>query len=296
MDAIIGPSGSPNASAVIATVAKAQVPLLAPVGTASIVIPMNAQKKWVFKTTQNDDIIAEALIQDMVKRKFKTLGFIGTADPYGENWGKVVSALAKKHGIQVVAQESFQRQDTSLTGQALKLISKKPQAILVAAPGSAAVPPQAALFDRGYRGQMYQTHGAALNQFLTSGGKKVENTILAASLMLVINEIPNSHPSKSVASKYINAYKAKYKQTPATFGANVYDAGILLEKAVPVALKKAKPGTVQFREALRNALENTKEVAGTQGVYNMSPTDHSGFDKRGREMIIVKNGQWKLLK
>lgn len=296
VDAIIGPSGSPNASAVIATVAKAQVPLLAPVGTASIVIPMNAQKKWVFKTTQNDDIIAEALIQDMVKRKFKTLGFIGTADPYGENWGKVVSALAKKHGIQVVAQESFQRQDTSLTGQALKLISKKPQAILVAAPGSAAVPPQAALFDRGYRGQMYQTHGAALNQFLTSGGKKVENTILAASLMLVINEIPNSHPSKSVASKYINAYKAKYKQTPATFGANVYDAGILLEKAVPVALKKAKPGTVQFREALRNALENTKEVAGTQGVYNMSPTDHSGFDKRGREMIIVKNGQWKLLK
>lgn len=296
VDAIIGPSGSPNASAVIGSVAKAKVPLLAPVGTASIVIPMNAQKKWVFKTTQNDDIIAEALIQDMVKRKFKTLGFIGTADPYGENWGKVVSTLAKKHGIQVVAQESFQRQDTSLTGQALKLISKKPQAILVAAPGSAAVPPQAALFDRGYRGQMYQTHGAALNQFLTSGGKKVENTILAASLMLVINEIPNSHPSKSVASKYINAYKAKYKQTPATFGANVYDAGILLEKAVPVALKKAKPGTVQFREALRNALENTKEVAGTQGVYNMSPTDHSGFDKRGREMIIVKNGQWKLLK
>lgn len=296
VDAIIGPSGSPNASAVIGSVAKAKVPLLAPVGTASIVIPMNAQKKWVFKTTQNDDIIAEALIQDMVKRKFKTLGFIGTADPYGENWGKVISTLAKKHGIQVVAQESFQRQDTSLTGQALKLISKKPQAILVAAPGSAAVPPQAALFDRGYRGQMYQTHGAALNQFLTSGGKKVENTILAASLMLVINEIPNSHPSKSVASKYINAYKAKYKQTPATFGANVYDAGILLENAVPVALTKAKPGTVQFREALRNALENTKEVAGTQGVYNMSPTDHSGFDKRGREMIIVKNGQWKLLK
>ena len=296
VDAIIGPSGSPNASAVIGTVAKAQVPLLAPVGTASIVIPMNAQKKWVFKTTQNDDIIAEALIQDMVKRKFTTLGFIGTADPYGENWGKVVNALAKKHGIQVVAQETFQRQDTSLTGQALKLISKKPQAILVAAPGSAAVPPQAALFDRGYRGQIYQTHGAALDQFLTLGGKKVENTILAASLMLVINEIPNSHPSKAVASKYINAYKAKYKQTPATFGANVYDAGILLEKAVPVALKKAKPGTVQFREALRNALETTKEVAGTQGVYNMSPTDHSGFDKRGREMIIVKNGQWKLLK
>lgn len=296
VDAIIGPSGSPNATAVIGTVAKAKVPLLAPVGTASVVLPMDAQKKWVFKTTQNDDIIAEALIQDMVKRKIKTLGFIGTADPYGENWGKVVNALAKKHGIQLVAQESFQRQDTSLTGQALKLISKKPQAVLVAAPGSSAVPPQTALYDRGYRGQMYQTHGAALDQFLTLGGKKVENTILAASLMLVITEVPNTHPSKAVASKYINAYKAKYKQTPATFGANVYDAGILLEKAIPSALKTAKPGTEQFREALRTALESTKEVAGTQGVYNMNPNDHSGFDKRGREMITVKNGQWKLLK
>ncbi|WP_180028233.1 ABC transporter substrate-binding protein [Acinetobacter sp. YH16032] len=296
VDAIIGPSGSPNASAVIGTIAKAKVPLLAPVGTSTIVMPMTDQKKWVFKTTQNDEIIAEALVQDMVKRKITTLGFIGTADPYGENWGKVLANLAKKNGIKIVAQESFQRQDTSLTGQALKLISKKPQAILVAAPGSSAVPPQTALYDRGYRGQIYQTHGAALDQYLKMGGKKVENTILAASLMLVLNEVSNTHPSKKIATKYINDYKAKYKQTPATFGANVYDAGILLEKAVPTALKKAKPGTVQFREALRDALESTKEVAGTQGVYNMSPSDHSGFDKRGREMIIVKNGQWKLLK
>ena len=296
VDAIIGPSGSPNASAVIGTIAKAKVPLLAPVGTSTIVMPMNDQKKWVFKTTQNDEIIAEALVQDMVKRKITTLGFIGTADPYGENWGKVLANLAKKNGIKIVAQESFQRQDTSLTGQALKLISKKPQAILVAAPGSSAVPPQTALYDRGYRGQIYQTHGAALDQYLKMGGKKVENTILAASLMLVLNEVSNTHPSKKIATKYINDHKAKYKQTPATFGANVYDAGILLEKAVPTALKKAKPGTVQFREALRDALESTKEVAGTQGVYNMSPSDHSGFDKRGREMIIVKNGQWKLLK
>ncbi|GAA5016290.1 ABC transporter substrate-binding protein [Acinetobacter puyangensis] len=296
VDAIIGPSGSPNVMAVIGTVAKAGVPLLAPVGTSSAVLPMDAQKKWVFKTTQNDDLIATALIQDMVKRKIKTLGFIGTADPYGDNWIKVVTALAAKNGISIVAKESFQRQDTSLTGQALKLIAKKPQAILVAAPGSSAVTPQTALYDRGYRGQMYQTHGAALDQFLKMGGNKVNNTILAASLMLVIDEIPNSNPSKPVALKYMNNYKKLYGSYPATFGANVYDAGLLLEKAVPVALKQAKPGSLQFRQALRAALENTKNLAGTQGVYNMTPTDHSGFDQRGRVMITVKNGQWKLLK
>lgn len=296
VDAIIGPSGSPNAMAVLGIVAKAGVPLLAPVGTSSVVLPMDAQRKWVFKTTQNDDLIAQALVQDMVKRKIKTLGFIGTADPYGENWNKVISALATKNGIDVVIKESFQRQDTSLTGQALKLVSKKPQAILIAAPGSSAVTPQTALYDRGYRGQVYQTHGAALDQFLKLGGKKVDNTILAASLMLVINEIPNTHPSKAIAQKYMNSYKQMYGVYPATFGANVYDAGLLLEKAVPLALKQAKPGTAQFRQALRNALEQTKELPGTQGVYTMTPTDHSGFDQRGRVMITVKNGQWKLLK
>ncbi|OAL76683.1 branched-chain amino acid ABC transporter substrate-binding protein [Acinetobacter sp. SFB] len=296
VDAIIGPSGSPNASAVIGIIAKAQVPLLAPVGTSTVVLPMNLQKKWVFKTTQNDDLIAQALVEDMVKRKIKTLGFIGTADPYGENWSKVVAHLAASKGIKITQKESFQRQDTSLTGQALKLIAGKPQAILIAAPGGAAVTPQVALYDRGYRGQIYQTHGAALDQFLKLGGKKVDNTILAASLMLVINEIDNKHPSKAIALKYMNNYKKMYGEYPATFGANVYDAGLLLEKAIPVALKQAKPGSVQFRQALRTALEQTKEVAGTQGVYNMTPMDHSGFDKRGRVMVTVKNGQWKLLK
>ncbi len=296
VDAIIGPSGSPNAMAALGIIAKAGVPLLAPVGTSGVVVPMDAQRKWVFKTTQNDDLIAQALVQDMVKRKIKTLGFIGTADPYGENWSRVISTLAAKNGISVTVKESFQRQDTSLTGQALKLVAKKPQAILIAAPGSSAVTPQVALYDRGYRGQVYQTHGAALDQFLKLGGKKVENTILAASLMLVINEVPNNHPSKQIAQKYINDYKALYGVVPATFGANVYDAGLLLNKAVPIALKQAKPGTAQFRQALRTALEQTKELPATQGVYTMTAMDHSGFDQRGRVMITVKNGQWKLLK
>lgn len=296
VDAIIGPSGSPNAMAALGIIAKAGVPLLAPVGTSGVVVPMDAQRKWVFKTTQNDDLIAQALVQDMVKRKIKTLGFIGTADPYGESWSRVISTLAAKNGISVTVKESFQRQDTSLTGQALKLVAKKPQAILIAAPGSSAVTPQVALYDRGYRGQVYQTHGAALDQFLKLGGKKVENTILAASLMLVINEVPNNHPSKQIAQKYINDYKALYDVVPATFGANVYDAGLLLNKAVPIALKQAKPGTAQFRQALRTALEQTKELPATQGVYTMTAMDHSGFDQRGRVMITVKNGQWKLLK
>ena len=155
---------------------------------------------------------------------------------------------------------------------------------------------QITLFDAGYKGRVYQTHGAATPDFLRLGGAKVEGTVLAASLMLVLPEMADSVPSKAVALEYINAYEKMHGAKPATFGANVYDAGLLLKRAVPEAARRGKPGTPEFRTALRDALEGTRELVGTQGVYNMSPADHSGFDERGRVLITVKDGKWRLLK
>ena len=171
-----------------------------------------------------------------------------------------------------------------------------PDAVLVGAAGGPSVLPEISLVDKGYKGKIYQTHGAALPAFIKLGGKKVEGTIMAASLMLVLPEIADSNPSKKVATQYIDEYKKVYGEAPATFGANVYDAGLLLAGAVPKAEKAGKPGTKEFRAALRDALEQTKELVGTQGVYNMTPQDHSGFDARGRELITIKDGQFKLLK
>ncbi|MCP1612707.1 branched-chain amino acid transport system substrate-binding protein [Azospirillum lipoferum] len=296
VDAIIGPSGSPNAMGVIQFAAEAGVPMLAPVGTAAVVLPMTEQKKWVFKTTQNDDLIAEALLAHMEKAGIKSVGFIGTADPYGDNWLKVFGEGAAKRGIKLLASERFQRQDTSLTAQGLKILSSSPDAVLIAAPGSSSVLPQTTLYDQGYRGKIYQTHGAALPDFLKLGGKKVEGTILAASLMLVLDQVPDSHPSKKIASDYVAAYEKQNGSKPATFGANVYDAGLLLERAIPVALKGGEPGSAAFRGALRAALEQVKELPATQGVYNLTAADHSGFDERGRELITVSGGKWTLVK
>ena len=168
--------------------------------------------------------------------------------------------------------------------------------MLVAAAGGTTVLPHVTLVDAGYKGRIYQTHGAATPDFLRLGGAKVEGTVLAASLMLVLTEVPDSVPSKAVALEYINAYEKMYGTKPATFGANVYDAGLLLERAVPEAAKRGKPGTPEFRAALRDALEATKEYVGAPGVYNMTPADHSGFDERGRVLITVKDGNWRLLR
>jgi branched-chain amino acid transport system substrate-binding protein len=295
VDAIIGPSTTPNALAILDIIAESKVPLMATVGTSSVVDPIDAKRRWVFKTTQNDDLIAGALIRNMNKNGVKTVGFIGFNDPYGENWYKVFGGLAEKAGISIVANERYARTDQSVTGQVLKLIAAKPDAVLIAAVGGPAVLPQATLYDQGFKGRIYQTHAVATDDFIKLGKEKVEGTILAAGSMLVIDDIPANDPIKQVASTYMSAYEKQFGTRPATFGANTYDAGLLLQQALPVALKAGKPGTEAFRVALRDALEQQRDVIGCQGVFNMSATNHNGMDERARVLVVIKDGKFRLL-
>jgi branched-chain amino acid transport system substrate-binding protein len=295
VDAIIGPSTTPNAFAILDVIAEARVPLMATVGTSAVVEPLDAKKRWVFKTTQNDDLIAAALIKHMAKAGVRTIGFIGFNDAYGENWYKVFGGLAEKAGISIVANERYARTDQSVTGQVLKLIAAKPDAVLIAAVGGPAVLPQATLYDQGYKGRIYQTHAVATEDFIKLGKEKVEGTILAAGSMLVIDDVAANDPIKQVASGYMSAYEKQFGTRPATFGANTYDAGLLLQRAIPAALKVAKPGTEAFRVALRDALEQQRDVVGCQGVFNISATNHNGMDERARVLVVVKDGKFRLL-
>jgi branched-chain amino acid transport system substrate-binding protein len=296
VDALIGPTTTPAALAMLDFVAESKLPLLTTVGSSAIIQPMDDRKRWVFKTTQNDDLIAEALLENMSAAGVKSVGFVGFNDPYGENWHKVFAALAAKAGLRLVASERYNRTDQSVTGQVLKLISARPDAVLIAATGSPAVLPQAGLQEKGYKGRIYQTHGVATNDFIRIGGKAVEGTLMAGGPMLVAADLAAGNPIKPVAQGYISAYEAKYGPgTTSTFGANTFEAGLLLQKAIPLALKTARPGTPEFRSALRDALEMTRDVVGAQGIFNISAENHSGMDRRARVMMVVKAGKWVLL-
>ncbi len=295
IDALIGPSTTPNAFAILDVIAENKVPMMATVGTSAVVEPLDAKKRWVFKTTQNDDLIAAALLGHMAKQGVKSVAFIGFNDPYGDNWLKVFSALGAKAGVKVVDAERFNRTDQSVTGQTLRMIAAKPDAMLIAAVGGPAVLPQATLRDQGWKGPVYQTHAVATEDFIKLGKDKVEGTILAAGPMLVIDEIADSNPTRKVAQGYIARYQKQFGSVPATFGANTWDAGLLLERAIPAALAVAKPGTEAFRVALRDALEKEREVVGCQGVFNMSADNHNGMDARARVLVTVKDGRFRLL-
>jgi len=297
VDVIVGSTITPNSLAMIDVVAEGETPMIAMAASARIVDPMDDKRKWVFKTPQNDAQMSTAIVEHMTSNNVKTVAYIGFSDAYGEGWWNEFSKIAEARKLKIVGNERFNRTDTSVTGQVLKVLAAKPDAVLIGGAGTPAALPQKSLKEKGYKGVIYQTHGVANADFLRVCGKDCEGTFLPAGPVLVAVQLPADHPVKKSAMEYVTKYEAAQgKGTVSTFGAHAWDAGLLLSNAVPVALKKAQPGTKEFRAALRDALEGTQNLAGAHGVFNMSATDHLGFDQRSRVMVKVENGTWKLVK
>jgi branched-chain amino acid transport system substrate-binding protein len=297
VDVIVGSTITPNSLAMIDVAADAETPMISMAASARIVDPANPRTKWVFKTPQNDALMADAIAVHMKANGVKTMAYIGFADAYGDGWLAEIKRSAQTAGIQIVAEEKYNRNDASVTGQILKIVAAHPDAVLIGAAGTPGATPQKELVARNYKGRVYQTHGVANPDFLRVVGKDGNGTILPIGPMLVFEQLPDSNPIKKSAAEYIGKYEAKYgKDTRSTFGGHAWDAYVLLANAVPEALKKAKPGTKEFRAALRDALENDKEVVATHGVFRMTAQDHNGLDNRARTMIRIDDGKWVLAK
>jgi branched-chain amino acid transport system substrate-binding protein len=297
VDVVVGSTITPNSLAMVDVVADAETPMISMAASARIVDPANPKTRWVFKTPQSDALMADAIAVHMKANGVKTLGYIGFADGYGDGWLAEMRSSCKTAGIKLVDEEKYNRTDASVTGQVLKLVAANPDAILIAAAGTPGATPQKELVARGYKGRIYQTHGVANPDFLRVVGKDGNGTLLPIGPMLVYEQLADGNPVKKTAAEYIGKYEAKYgKDSRSTFGGHAWDAYLLLAHAVPEALKKAKPGTREFHVALRDALEATKELHATHGVFTMTATDHNGLDNRARTMIKIDNGKWVLAK
>jgi branched-chain amino acid transport system substrate-binding protein len=293
VDIVVGPNTTPNALAMLDALAESQTPMVALAASASIVEPQDARRAWAFKMPQNDTHMTTILTQHMADNGIRTVAFIGFADAYGEGWWREFSKLAEVRKLKIVANERFARTDTSVTGQVLKIMAAKPDAVLVAGSATPAVLPQKTLVERGYQGRIYQTHGIGTLEFLKVGGKDVEGTFFPTGPAVVAKQLPANNPVKKVALDFTQRYEAAYGEGTVTqFAADAWGAWMLIANAVPQALKTAKPGTVEFRTALRAALENTRELTVPQGVITMNPRDHVGLDQRSRVMGRIQGGRF----
>lgn len=252
-----------------------------------------AREKWSAIMPQPVPIMGKVLYEHMKKNNVKTVGYIGFSDSYGDLWFNDLKTQVTPMGIKIVDEERFARPDTSVAGQVLKLVAANPDAILIGASGTAAALPQSALRERGYKGLIYQTHGAASMDFIRIAGKAAEGVLMASGPVMDPEGQPDSALTKKPGLELNTAYEAKYgPNSRSQFAGHSFDAFKVLERIVPVALKTAKPGTPEFREALRQALLTERDIAASQGVYNFTEKDRYGLDDRSRILLTVKDGKY----
>jgi len=289
VDVILGSCLTPVAAAMAPVTAEGKTLQIAasPVGVPP------GQDQWLFRLPQGNDVMAHAMVNHMKKLGIKTIGFIGYTDAYGELWLKALTAEAEKNGMKIVVAERFARTDTSVTPQALKVTAANPDAIVVVATGSGAAMPEKAIVERGYKGKIYQTHAAATPDLVRIGGKDVEGTYVVSGPAIVAEQLPDSHPSKKASVDFVTKYeKANGPGSRNQFAGHSYDFQIVMEKIVPVALKKGKPGTQEFRTALRDAMEGMGRTIFSHGVMNWTATDHWGYTNETGVMLQVKDGKF----
>src|ERR1700704_4098968 len=292
-DIIMGSSTTPPSVAVSNVASEAGIPHI---GLAPF--PITPERaKWSVDMPQPVPIMGKVLYEHMKAHNIKTVGYIGYSDSYGDLWFNDFKNQGIPMGMTLVDEERFARPDTSVAGQVLKLVAANPDAVLVGASGTAAGLPQTALRERGYKGLIYQTHGAASMDFIRLAGKAAEDVLMASGPVMDPEDQPDSALTKKPGLALDKAYEEKYApNSPSQFEGHSYDAFLVLERIVPVALKKAKPGTPEFREALRQALLTERDIAASQGVYNFTETDRYGLDDRSRILLTVKDGNDVMVK
>lgn len=291
VDILLGSAATPTANSVAAVAAETGTMHLtfAPIDVATNKAP------WSYNTPQSTLVMSHAIVAHMKKTGVKTVGFLGYADAFGELFLRDMKVKMAGTDLKFVSEERFARTDTSVTGQALKVTAGNPDAILIVASGSGAAMPHKALIERGYKGKIYQTHGAASRDLMRVGGKDVEGAFVVAGPGVVAEQLPANHPSKKVALAHVTAWEKVYGPNSRNpFAGHAYDASVILQKIIPIALKTAKPGTKEFRGALKAALENAGPIPLFHGTVNYTATNHAGYtDDTGVIMQIV-NGDWKL--
>jgi branched-chain amino acid transport system substrate-binding protein len=294
VDAMMGSAGVPSTMAMVQVAAETRTPMvsLTPVGQMT-----PDRQHWTFVVPQTTELMMSAVVDHMKARGVKTIGYIGFSDTWGDLVYNALQTLAPAAGMKIVTNERYGRQDTSVTGQVLKVMAASPDAVVVGGSGSPGATPHIALAERGYKGPIYHNHGTVNRAFIDAGKKSVEGAIAPTGALIVAEELPANFPTKAVSSDFIKRYEAAFGAgSRNAFAGYSYDGVLLLDAAVPAALKKAKPGTPEFRDALRASLENVKNIIGTHGVYNMSASNHNGLDERARVLVHVENGQWRLMK
>jgi branched-chain amino acid transport system substrate-binding protein len=297
VDIIIGSSLTPPSLAITEVAAQSGTPVISLGGGSAIVEPQEGNKKWAFKVSAPEKYAVRLILQHMQKHKVAKAGLISITTAYGEGFVKTFEQMAPSYGVKTTSVERYNQTDQSVIAQISKLVVQKPDAVFIISAGTPGALPQIELKKRGYKGLVYQTQGVANNDFLRVGGKDVNGAYIALSPLMVASQLDASNPIRERAMAFNKLFEDHNGPGSASiFAASAWDAMLILEHAAPQALKKAKPGTPEFRAALRGAIENSRDVVTSTAVYNFSDKDHNGVDERSQVIAHIEDGKWVYVK
>lgn len=291
VDLLMGTSGVPAAIAMAQVGKEAKTPMI---GLTPILLDPN-ENPWVVTVAQPVQLMIDAVVERMKRNKVRTVGYIGFSDAWGDLVYDTLMKAASGAGIEVVGNERYARADPSVTGQVLKLVALRPDAVMTGGSGTPGALPFLALQERGFKGGVYGQHGLINPDFVRVVGTAGQNALMPTGPVVVAEQLPPDNPSRKIATSFRAAFR-KVHQAPTSdaFSAYSFDAWLVFADAASRAMKKAQPGTPEFRVALRDAIVSTKEVVGTHGVYNFKPGSLYGVDERARVIVRLDNSQWKL--
>jgi len=287
VDVIVGGSTTGETMAVVPLVEQAGVPFISLAGAVVIVEPV---KKWVFKTPHTDRMACEKIFVDMCARGASRVALISGAGGFDKSMRAECLKVAKNHGIDIVADETYGAADTDMTAQLTKIRQNaQVQAILNAGFGQGPAIVTRNYRQIGIRVPLYQSHGVASKEFIKLAGEAAEGVRLPAAALLVADKLTDSDPQKSVVANYTRDYQARFKSDVSTFGGHAYDGLMLAVEAI------RRAGSTD-KARVRDALESLRGYVGTGGIVNLSATDHMGLDLSAFRMLEIRKGDWTLVK
>ena len=292
VDILLGSSGVPATIAISQVGRESKTPMI---GLSPISLPP-AESDWTVTVAQPPQLMIDAVVERMKRNGVKTVGYIGFSDAWGDLVYNALMKAAEPAGIKVITNERYARADQSVTGQVLKIVAARPDAVMTGGSGTPGALPYLALAERGFKGGMYGQHGLINADFVRVGGVSTNGSFMPTGPVIVAEQLPADYPTKKIALDFRTVFQ-KVNSAPTTdaFSAYSFDGYLVFADAAARALAtKAQPGTPQFRQALRDAIFSAKEVVGTHGVYNFKPGNLYGVDERARVIVKLDNGQWKL--
>ncbi|MBF0497080.1 MAG: ABC transporter substrate-binding protein [Deltaproteobacteria bacterium] len=288
--AILGPSISGNSLAVKPIAEKAKIPMVSASAAEAIVTPIGSAT-FIFKVPPLDSHVAIKILEQINKMGIKKIGILSETLAFGQQGRKQLQTYSKGLGIEIVADETYGPGDTDMTAQLRKISSSGAGAVVnwSIVPAQSIVPKN--MRQLGLKIPLFQSHGFANPKYIQAAGEAAEGTIFPASRLMVADVLPADHIQKKVTVDYKNAYEKKYGPPISTFGGHGYDSLWLVINAIKAKKVTPEMDVAKARQLIRDGLEETKGWVGTAGVFNMSPTDHTGLDKDGSlELLYVDKG------